>query len=46
MAIVAYIVICALISFVSAAVLRDRTTADIDVDVDDVAVKAAATARA
>jgi MFS family permease len=36
MAIVAYIVICALISLVSAAALRDRTKEDIDVDVEEV----------
>jgi hypothetical protein len=36
LAIVAYIVICALISLVSAAALRDRTKEDIDVDVEEV----------
>jgi MFS family permease len=46
MAIVAYIVICALISLASAAILRDRTTDDIDVDTQDVAVTAAAAAQA
>jgi MFS family permease len=41
-----YIVICALISLVSAAVLRDRTTEDIDVDVEEVAPVATAPMRA
>ena len=45
-AIVVYVVICALISLVSAAVLRDRTTEDIDVDVDEVPVGATAPAGA
>jgi len=36
LAIVAYIVICALIIAASAAALRDRTTEDIDVDTEDV----------
>jgi len=44
--IVAYIVICALISVVSAAVLRDRTTEDIDVESEEVGISAAAPARA
>jgi metabolite-proton symporter len=44
--IVAYIVICALISVVSAAVLRDRTTEDIDVELEEVPVSATAAARA
>jgi hypothetical protein len=46
MAIVAYIVITAVISLVSAAALRDRTREDIDVDVEDVPVTATAPARA
>jgi metabolite-proton symporter len=45
-AIAVYIVICALISLASAAVLRDRTTADIDVDTEEVATTAAAAAQA
>ena len=36
LAIVAYIVVTALISLVSAAVLHDRTTADIDVEMEEV----------
>jgi MFS family permease len=44
--IVAYIVICALISVVSAAVLRDRTSEDIDVESEEVAIPAAAPAGA
>jgi MFS family permease len=46
MAIVAYIVICALISLVSAAALRDRTREDIDVDVEEVPTTATVPARA
>jgi metabolite-proton symporter len=42
MAIVAYIIVCALISIVSAAVLRDRTSEDIEVEVEEVAVAPAA----
>ena len=45
MAIVAYIVVCALISFVSAAALRDRTRADFEEEEEE-RVPAAATARA
>jgi metabolite-proton symporter len=41
-----YIIICALISAVSAAALRDRTTENIDVEVEEVPVSAAAAARA
>jgi metabolite-proton symporter len=44
--IVVYIVICALISLASAAVLRDRTTADIDTEVEELPVTARAPARA
>jgi len=46
MAIVAYIVICALISVASAAALRDRTTEDIDIDTEEVATTRAAAAQA
>jgi MFS family permease len=46
LAIVVYIVITALISLVSAAVLRDRTREDIDVDAEEPAVSGAAVARA
>jgi metabolite-proton symporter len=45
-AIVVYIVVCALISVASAAVLRDRTTEDIDVDAEELALTATAAARA
>jgi metabolite-proton symporter len=45
-AIAVYIVICALISLASAAVLRDRTSADIDLDTEEVATTAAAAAQA
>jgi metabolite-proton symporter len=45
MAIVAYIIVCALISFVSAAALRDRTRADFEEEEEE-RVPAAATARA
>jgi MFS family permease len=41
-----YIVICALVSVVSAAALRDRTTEDIDTEIEDVPATAAAPARA
>jgi metabolite-proton symporter len=46
LSIVVYIVICAVISLVSAAVLRDRTQEDIDVDLGEVPVAATAPARA
>src|SRR5438270_4712652 len=46
MAIVAYIVVCALISFVSAAALRDRTRADFEEEEEERVPAAAATARA
>ena len=46
LSIVFYIVVCALISLVSAAMLRDRTTEDIDIDVEEVPVTATAAARA
>jgi hypothetical protein len=39
--IVVYMVICALISVASAAVLRDRTTEDIDVEHEEVAATTA-----
>jgi MFS family permease len=41
MAIAVYIIVCALISVASAAVLHDRTTADIDEDIPEVSVAAA-----
>ena len=44
--IVVYMVICAVISVASAAVLRDRTTADIDVEVEEAGVSATAPAGA
>jgi metabolite-proton symporter len=37
-----YMIVCALISLGSAALLRDRTTEDVDVDYDEAAVRAAA----
>ncbi|MCA1648391.1 MAG: MFS transporter, partial [Chloroflexi bacterium] len=46
LAIVAYIIVCALISLWSAAVLRDRTTADIDVEDVSETVSGSAVARA
>ena len=46
MAIVVYIVVCAVISLVSAAVLRDRTTEDIDLELEEVPAGAAVAARA
>jgi len=45
LAIVAYIIVCALISLCSAAVLRDRTTADIDVEDVSETVSGTAAAR-